>query len=131
MIMVTISKATGMGSPVRRDYSIAGSKNVLTTRDDRMCIQAVNILGWLCHITGLHIHDARQAGDEKTWEQILREFSPTSGFFIRLVEILIQSGQQVRPVFSLPDPIANQTILSRIFATSSESAHAGLICSPS
>jgi hypothetical protein len=77
-----------------------------------------------------HIHEARQDGDEKTWEQILRELSPTSSFFIRLIDVLIQSGQQVRSVLSVPGPIANRTILSRIFAFSSESAHAGLICSP-
>jgi hypothetical protein len=45
-----------------------------------MYIDAMSVLGWLRHITGLHIHKARQAGDEKTWEQILRELSPTSSF---------------------------------------------------
>jgi hypothetical protein len=52
-------------------------------------------------------------------------------FFIRPIEVLIQSSQQVRPGFSLLGPIANQMILSRILAFSSESAHAGLIYSPS
>jgi hypothetical protein len=48
---------------------------------------AMGISGWLRHITGLHIHEARQAGDEKTWEQILRELSRTSSYFIRLIEV--------------------------------------------
>jgi hypothetical protein len=68
---------------------------------------------------------------EWTWEHILREFNPTLSFFIRLIEVLIQSSQQVRPVFSLPGPIANQTISSRIFAFSLDPAHADLIYLPS
>jgi hypothetical protein len=131
MVMATILKVTEMSSPVKRDYSNAGSKIVLTTQDDRTYIGATSVLEWLRHVVGLYIHEARQAGDEETLEQILRELSPTSSFFIRLIEVLIQSGQAVRPVFSLPNPIANQPRLSRISAFSSESAHAGLICSPS
>jgi hypothetical protein len=119
-----------MISPVKRNDSIAGSKIVLTTRDDRMYIDAMSVLGWLCHLNRLYIHDARQADEEKAWEQIFRELSSTSSSFMGLIEVLIHSGQQVRLVFSLPRPSANQTILSRIFAFSSESAHAGLICSP-
>jgi hypothetical protein len=71
----------------------------------------------LCYITGFHLREARRAGDEKTCEQILRELSLTPNSFIRLIEvlILIPSGQQVRPLFSLPDRIANRTISSRIF----------------
>jgi hypothetical protein len=131
IIMATILIATRMSSPVRRDHLIAGSKIVLTTRDDRMYIDVMSVLGWLRHITRFHIQEARQAGDEKIWEQIFRELSPTSSSFIHLVEGLIQSGQQVEPVLLLPVPIANQTILSRIFAFSPESVHTGSICSPS
>jgi hypothetical protein len=61
----------------------------------------------------------------------LPELSLTSSSFICPNEILIQSSQQARPIFSLPGPIANQTILSRIFAFSSESASAGLLYLPS
>jgi hypothetical protein len=131
MIMATILETTEMNSPVRRDYLIVGSKNVLTIRDDQMYIDAMSVLGWLRHITGLHIHQAHQAGDEKIWEQNLHELSPTSSSFICLIEVLIQFGQQIRLVFSLLGPIANQTIVPRIFAVSSEPAHAGLFCSTS
>jgi hypothetical protein len=75
---------------------------------------------------------SRQIGDERSWEHVLREFSPTASYFIGLIECLIQSDQQIRPVFSLPGPIANQTILSRILAFSeSESGRIRYICSPS
>jgi hypothetical protein len=96
-----------------------------------MYIDAISVLGWLRHMIGIHIHEARQAGNEKTWEQILRELSPRSSSFISLIEVLIQFGQQVRPGLSLSGPITNETIFSRIFAFSSECAHAGQICSPS
>jgi hypothetical protein len=75
---------------------------------------------------------SRQIDDERSWEQVLREFSPTASSFIGLVECLIQSDQQIKPVFSLPGPIANQTILSPTLAFSeSESVRSGYICSPS
>jgi hypothetical protein len=93
MIMVTIMKDAEMNSSMRRDYSTARSKIVLTTWDDRMYINAVSVLEWPRHITGFHIREARQAGDEKTWQQILRELSPTSSSFIRRTEVTIQSGQ--------------------------------------
>jgi hypothetical protein len=104
---------TEMSSSVKGDYSNAGSKIVLTTRDDRMYIDAMSVLGWPRHVTGVHIHKVRQADDEKTWEQNLRELSSTSSSFIRLIEILIQYDQPGRPVFSLPNPIANQPLLSQ------------------
>jgi hypothetical protein len=84
-----------------------------------MYIDPMSVLEWLRHITGLHIHEARQTGDEKTWEQILRELNPISSSFIRRINVLIEFDQQIRSVFSLPSPIANQTILARIFAFSS------------
>jgi hypothetical protein len=70
LVMATVLKATGMSSPLRRDYSIAGSKIVLTARDDRMYINAMSVLGWLRQITGLYIHEARQAGDEMSWNKV-------------------------------------------------------------
>jgi hypothetical protein len=83
MIIATILKAIGMSSSVRRDYPVAGSQFVLMTRDDRISIDAMSVLEWLRHITGLYIHEVRQVGDEKAWEQILRELRLTSSSFIR------------------------------------------------
>jgi hypothetical protein len=132
MVMATILKATGLRSPVRRDYSIAGSKISLRQGDDRTYIDPTRVLEWLRVISGPQTLLARSTGDERTWEEILRELSPTSSSFIHVIELLIQSVRRIRPVFSLPGPIANQMILSRLFAFSSKSANdAPLLCSPS
>jgi hypothetical protein len=132
MMMGTILKATGLSSPVRRDYSIAGSKFNLVHRADRTYLDQIGALQRMQLIGGPHGYISRQICHERSWEQVLREFSPRASSFIGLIECLIQSDQQIRLVFSLPGPITNQTTLSRILAFSeSESGRIGYICSPS
>jgi hypothetical protein len=106
MIMATLLKATGKSFPVKRDYSITGSKIILTTRDDRMYIDIMSVLGWLRQITGLHIHDGRQAGDEKTWKYILREISPISSSFVRLIDVLMWGARKTEE--KAPEPIRSR-----------------------
>jgi hypothetical protein len=69
---------------------------------------------------------------ERSLEERIREFSPVSSSFVHLAEVLILSHRETQPRFSMPGPIANQTILLRLFASGAFSTFAaGYVLSPS
>jgi hypothetical protein len=55
-------------------------------------------------------------GDGRSVEQIIRGFSGVANFFLDLAETFGRSGG-IKPQFSMPLPVANQTILPRLFAS--------------
>jgi hypothetical protein len=58
--------------------------------------------------------------------------NPVSSPFVRLAEVAVLSHRETRPRFSMPGTIANQTILSRLFASgASSTSGAGYALSPS
>jgi hypothetical protein len=53
MMMATILKATGLSSPVRRDYSIVGSKINLVHQPDRTYLDPIGAFQWVQLIGGV------------------------------------------------------------------------------
>jgi hypothetical protein len=70
--------------------------------------------------------------DERSLEARIREFRSVSSSFVRLAEVMILSHRETRPRFSMPSPMANQTILSLLFASgASSTSDTGYLLSPS
>jgi hypothetical protein len=132
MVMTTILQATGLSSPVRRNYTIAGCRILLTPDPTGFYLNPSDFILCFTAMQSQQINQWVSQRDERSLEERIPEFSPVSSSFLHFAEVLILSHRETRPRFSMPGPIANQTILSRLFASgASFTSDAGYILSPS
>jgi hypothetical protein len=131
MLMTTFLQATGLSSPVRRDYAIAGCRILLTPDPIGFYFNLSDFTLCFTAMQSQQINQWASKRHERSLEERIREFSPVSSSFARLAEVLILSRREKQPRFSMPGPIANQTILSCIFASrASFTSDAGYVLSP-